>query len=298
MELPVFKKNVQDIKTKSRLPEWLVKPYAASAAVHELKTRLRERGLHTVCEEARCPNLGECWSQGTATFMILGDVCTRHCGFCSVEAGRPVEVDQEEPAKIAEMVALLGLRHAVITCVARDDLPDCGAAHFVRVIREIRSKKPDCAVEVLTTDFQMNNASMEAVCQARPDVFNHNIETVERLSPRVRHRASYRNSLEFLSRIKAYDASLVTKSGMMLGLGEAKDEVMQAMGDLRSVGCEILTIGQYLQPTSANLPVVEYVRPEVFREFGAIGRELGFKTVASGPFVRSSYHAGEMVVGR
>ena len=282
-------------KRTSRLPEWLKKPLRFSPEVHDLKTRLRERGLSTVCEEARCPNLGECWSQKTATFMILGDTCTRHCGFCSVTAGKPIDVDKEEPSKVADMAALLGLKHVVITCVARDDLEDCGASHFVKVIEAVRLKNPECAVEILTTDFQMKRESMETVCRALPDVFNHNLETVERLSPRVRHRASYQTSLEFLERIKVFDPSLKTKSGIMLGLGETREETLQAMKDLRAVGCEILTIGQYLQPTTSNLPVVEYIRPEVFKELEVRGYEIGFSSVASGPFVRSSYHAGEML---
>ena len=282
------------LNRSSRLPPWLVKPFGFSATIHELKKKLRLRGLHTVCEEARCPNLGECWSQGTATFMILGDVCTRHCGFCAVTAGKPVSLDPEEPSKIADMVNLLGLSHVVITCVARDDLEDGGAAQFVQVIHKIREKKNDCSVEVLTTDFRMQRKAMEMVCRARPDVFNHNLETVERLAPRVRHRAGYRNSLEFLKRIKEFDPSMTTKSGMMVGLGERLGEVHQAMRDLRSVGCEMLTIGQYLQPASGNLPVVEYIEPKVFKDLETAGYELGFKSIAAGPFVRSSYHAGEM----
>ncbi len=227
--------------------------------------------------------------------MILGDVCTRHCGFCSVTAGRPVEVDREEPAKVAEMVSVLGLKHVVITCVARDDLEDGGASQFIEVIREVRRKNSGCAVEILTTDFGMKREPMEAICRERPDVFNHNLETVERLSPRVRHRAAYRSSLEFLRRIKECAPTIPTKSGMMIGLGETKEEVIQAMKDLRSAGCEILTIGQYLRPTPKNLPVEEYIHPEVFETFGKIGYEFGFRSVASGPFVRSSYHADEMV---
>lgn len=282
-------------RTRStRLPNWLVKPFHFSEKVRDLKTKLRARGLHTVCEEARCPNLGECWDAGTATFMILGEVCTRHCGFCSVTAGRPDPVDAEEPAKVADMVALLGLKHVVVTCVARDDLEDGGASHFVRVIREIRSRRADCLVEVLTTDFQGNQEAMEAVCQARPDVFNHNIETIERLTERVRHRATYRGSIEFLRRVKSFDPRLRTKSGIMLGLGERREEVLQTLKDLRSVGCGLLTIGQYLQPTTKNLPVVEFVEPEVFEDYKRLATDLGFESVASGPFVRSSYHAEEM----
>ncbi len=229
--------------------------------------------------------------------MILGDTCTRHCGFCAVTAGTPKTVDRDEPEKVAEMVSLLGLKHVVVTCVARDDLSDGGAAHFSKVIEAIRSKNEECRVEVLTTDFQMKRESMETVCRARPDVFNHNIETVERLSPQVRHRAGYRTSLEFLRRVKEFDATIPTKSGLMLGLGETFDEVTTVMKDLRSVGCEILTIGQYLQPTSKNLPVAEYIRPEVFSELQKIGYGLDFISVAAGSFVRSSYHAEEMVNG-
>lgn len=285
------------VEKKSRLPEWLKKPLGFSETIHQVKKDLRERGLHTVCEEARCPNLGECWAQKTATLMILGDTCTRHCGFCSITAGKPQSVDPNEPQKVAEMVQILELKHVVITCVARDDLEDGGASHFVAVMEEIRKKKSECAVEILTTDFQMKEASMEKVCKAKPDVFNHNLETVERLSDHVRHRATYKNSLEFLKRVKAFDPTIATKSGLMLGLGETQEEVLVAMKDLREVGCEILTIGQYLQPTPRNLPVVEFIEPKIFQELEAKGYELGYKNVASGPFVRSSYHAGEMVHG-
>ncbi len=295
MELPVLNPTKPSRLRKSRLPSWLVKPLGSQDRIHELKTRFRGRELHTVCEEARCPNLGECWSAGTATFMILGGVCTRHCGFCSVEAGQPEPVDSREPAHVAEMVTHLKLRHAVITCVARDDLADGGASHFATTIEAIRQALPECRVEVLTTDFGLQRPSMERVCQSRPDVFNHNLETVERLSPRVRHRASYANSLEFLRRIKVFDSTLTTKSGIMLGLGEKDVEVEQALRDLHGAGCEIVTIGQYLQPSARNLPVASYVHPDRFKELEVFCRELGFKSVASGPFVRSSYHAGEMV---
>lgn len=272
-----------------------MKPFGFSEDIHALKSRLRARGLHTVCEEARCPNLGECWSRKTATFMILGDVCTRHCGFCSVTAGKPAPVDAEEPAKVAEMVSLLKLKHVVITCVARDDLVDGGAAHFVDVIQAIRSREPGCKVEILTTDFGMKRGSMETVCRARPDVFNHNLETVRSLTPRVRHRATYANTLEFLRGIKDFDPSMTTKSGLMLGLGETRAEILTAMEDLRNAGCSILTIGQYLRPASGNLPVVAYVEPKVFEDYEKIGYDMGFESVASGPFVRSSYHADAMV---
>lgn len=294
MDLPVY--NSGRVRV-SRLPSWLSRPVGFSPSVHELKAKIREKSLHTVCEEARCPNLEECWSRGTATFMILGDVCTRHCGFCSVEVGVPREVNPEEPTQVAEMVKVLGLKHAVITCVARDDLDDGGAAHFVEVIRAIRRASPACIVEILTTDFGLKRKSMESVCDARPDIFNHNLETVERLSPRVRHRASYANSLEFLRRIKDYDGTIKTKSGLMLGLGETKEEVIQAMDDLRESGCEILTIGQYLQPTKRNLPVVSFIHPDTFKDYEEIGNRLGFSSVASGPLIRSSYHAEKMIYG-
>ena len=291
IELPVISTRPE----RKRLPEWLKKPLKLSEAVLDLKKDLRDRGLHTVCEEAMCPNLSECWSQGTATLMILGDVCTRHCGFCSITAGKPEAVDLEEPQKAAELVQRLQLKHAVITCVARDDLDDCGASHFVKVIEAIREKNPQTIIEVLTTDFQMNPESMRKVCEAHPDVFNHNLETVRRLTDHVRHRATYDNSLEFLRRVKAFDSSIKTKSGIMLGLGETLDETKQSLQDLRSMGCEILTIGQYLQPTTSNLPVIDYVRPEIFQELEVYARELGFESVASGPFVRSSYHADKML---
>ncbi len=291
MELPAYSEK----PARQRLPPWLTKRLGSFDPIHDVKKDLRQLGLHTVCEEARCPNIGECWSQKTATLMILGDVCTRHCGFCSIEAGVPQPVDAAEPAHVAEMVEILGLKHVVITCVARDDLADKGAGQFVKVIQEVRGKRPEVRIEVLTTDFAMQQEAMEQVCQAGPDVFNHNLETVERLSPGVRHRASYLNSLEFLRRIKKYDASITTKSGMMLGLGETREEIGQALRDLRRVGCQIVTIGQYLQPTSRNLPVVEFIHPDIFKEIEQEAKELGFDHVACGPYVRSSYHAGEMV---
>lgn len=288
IELPVVSEK------KKRLPEWLKKPLKLSEAVLDLKKDLRDRGLHTVCEEAMCPNLSECWNHGTATIMILGDVCTRHCGFCSITAGKPEAVDEDEPRKAAELVSRLKLKHAVITCVARDDLDDFGSSHFVKVIEAIREQNPQTIIEVLTTDFQMNQDSMEKVCRAHPQVFNHNLETVARLTDRVRHRATYENSLEFLKRVKSFDSTIKTKSGIMLGLGETLDEIHQALKDLRKAGCSIVTIGQYLQPTTSNLKVVEYVVPKVFEDLEKYAYELGFESVASGPFVRSSYHADKM----
>ncbi|MBI2066392.1 MAG: lipoyl synthase [Deltaproteobacteria bacterium] len=294
MELPSHQSHTGR-RRRSRLPSWLIQKMGEPLVVHQMKKNLRGLGLHTVCEEARCPNLGECWSRGTATLMILGEVCTRHCGFCSVEAGKVGMVDPGEPENAAAMVKRLGLSHVVITMVARDDLPDGGAAHLSLVIREIRSFNPKTKIETLTSDFDGNWEALERVVEARPDVFNHNIETVESLTPRVRHRATYNRSLDLLSRVKQQDLAMRTKSGLMLGFGEKEKEVLQTLNDLRAVGCELLTIGQYLQPTSKNLPVVEFVRPEVFEEWKRVAEGIGFRSVASGPFVRSSYHAEELV---
>ncbi len=258
-----------------------------------MKHRLRGVRLHTVCEEARCPNIGECWSRGTATFMVLGDVCTRHCGFCSVTSGAPLSVDSEEPSSLAGMIRSMRLRHVVITMVARDDLADGGAGHLAEVIESVRQKNPETRIEVLTSDFQGDSRAIQKVVEAAPDIFNHNIETVERLSLRVRHRATYRRSLEVLKEVRESSRTIRTKSGLMLGLGEQPEEICQALKDLRRAGCELLTIGQYLRPTLKNLPVVEYLRPEIFEQWRKTAEEFGFQ-VASGPFVRSSYHAEEM----
>lgn len=278
-----------------RLPEWLKKNLGSFEVLHEMKRELRDLSLHTVCEEARCPNIGECWANRTATLMILGKTCTRHCGFCAVTAGKPVGLDPEEPNHVAEMVEKLRLRHVVITMVARDDLPDGGAGQLAQVIETVRAVNPETRIEVLTSDFQGSRDSLQTVIGARPDVFNHNLETVERLTPRVRHRATYLSSLKILGEAKEIDPALVTKSGLMLGLGERSYEVEQALVDLRSAGCELLTIGQYLQPTSKNLPVVEFVHPTIFENWRERAEELGFRQVASGPFVRSSYHAEKMI---
>ncbi len=277
-----------------RLPVWLKKKLGPQGPIHALKKDLRGRGLHTVCEEASCPNLGECWNAGTATFMILGEICTRHCGFCDVTAGQPGPVDVEEPRQLAHMVALMGLKHVVITCVARDDLEDGGADHFVKCIREVRTKCPKTKVEILTTDFSLNYEAIDQVLAAQPDVFNHNIETVARLSPQVRHRASYAHTLRFLAYIKEQCPQQLSKSGLMLGLGECESEVFATLQDLRAAGCDIVTIGQYLRPAKRNLPVVDFIRPEQFKVYESKAYELGFHSVASGPFVRSSYHAEEM----
>jgi lipoic acid synthetase len=249
--------------------------------------------LETVCESAKCPNRTECWSHRTATFMILGNVCTRPCGFCSVPKGKTEVVQGDEPARVAEAVMRLGLKHVVITSVTRDDLPDGGAEHFYQCVLAVRDRC-DAAVEVLTPDFLGNERAIDRVIEARPDVFNHNTETVPRLYHRVRRNAAYQRTLDLLARVKEQAPEIPTKSGLMLGLGETHEEILAVCADLKSVGCEMITIGQYLQPTPQHLPVERYVPPEEFEAIGAQVRKLGFKLVASGPFVRSSYHAGEM----
>jgi lipoic acid synthetase len=263
------------------------------------RTLLEELKLHTVCESARCPNHWECWSRGTATFMIAGDRCTRACRFCAVTTARPLPLEQDEPARVAEATHRLRLKHVVITAVARDDLPDGGAEHFARTIAAVRELSSGTVIEVLTPDFDDRDPSIETVLTARPHIFNHNLETVRRLTPAVRSRATYERSLSVLRKAKAFanrSGVLFTKSGMMLGLGETEPEVTNALADLRGVGCDILTLGQYLQPTLKHLPVVEFVPPEKFAEWGQIARAMGFVHVASGPMVRSSYHADEFPV--
>ena len=279
-------------RPKRRLPRWLKRPLPkpgfgfTGGGIADLR-------LETVCESARCPNQSECWSQRTATFMVLGNVCTRPCGFCSVPKGKTETVQLDEPERVAEAAKRLGLKHVVVTSVTRDDLPDGGAEHFYRCIKAIRART-GAAVEVLTPDFLGNKAAIDRVVEAEPDVFNHNTETVPRLYDRVRRNANYRRTLDLLARVKELSPDMPTKSGLMLGLGETTEEILSVCADLRSVGCEMITIGQYLQPTAAHLPVSRYVPPEEFDEIGDLVRRLGFQLVASGPFVRSSYHAGEM----
>ena len=286
--------------TRPRLPDWLRIQLPTTESFARTRSLLGELQLHTVCESAKCPNHWECWSQGTATFMIGGDRCTRACKFCAVDTAKPLPLDAGEPLRVAEAARRMRLRHVVITAVARDDLADGGADHFRRTIEAVRALNPSLAIEVLTPDFNDNDAAIDTVLAARPQVFNHNLETVRRLTPAVRHRATYDRSLSVLAKAKRRGASgLHTKSGLMLGLGETPDEVREAMRDLRGVGCDILTLGQYLQPTREHLPVVEFVSPATFAELGAAGRALGFVHVASGPKVRSSYHADEFpVVGQ
>jgi lipoic acid synthetase len=260
----------------------------------DLKRIMRTLDLHTVCESARCPNMGECWEHRTATFMILGNICTRACGFCAVPSGKPTAPpDEHEPERVAEAVERMGLRYAVVTSVNRDDQPDGGAAIFARTIAEIRSRVPDCKVEVLIPDFRGDWQALETVITARPDVLNHNTETVPRLYHEVRKGAIYHRSLELLRRAKFLAPAMPTKTGLMLGLGETRDEVLAAMQDLAAQGTNILTLGQYMQPTREHLPVVRFVHPDEFAEYKTLGEQMGFSHVESGPLVRSSYHAFE-----
>ena len=277
-----------------RKPPWLKKRIPPFQDLQKVKSILDETDLHTVCEEARCPNLGECFSRGTSTFLILGRVCTRNCGFCAVEHGVPVPTDETEPERVAQAIKKMGLQYVVITSVTRDDLPDGGASLFAKTIQTIRALNPKIKVEVLIPDFQGDQSSLKIVLKEYPDVLNHNIETISRLYPRVRPLADYSRSLNLLKRSKKDYPHIFTKSGFMLGLGETQEEVLELLRDLREVGCDFLTVGQYLQPHPDRLPVVRFVLPEEFEEFKRIGEEMGFKAVASGPFVRSSFHAFEM----
>ena len=275
-------------------PPWLRVKFPGGPNHQELMRIMRTLDLHTVCESARCPNMGECWEHRTATFMILGNVCTRSCGFCSVPSGRPLgPPDEDEPRRVAEAVERMGLRYAVVTSVNRDDEPDGGAHIFARTIEEIRQRVPDCKVEVLIPDFRGDWQALETVVAARPDVLNHNMETVPRLYRRVRKGADYERSLELLRRARQSAPAMPTKTGMMLGLGETREEVLSAMRDIAKQGAAILTLGQYLQPTAEHLPVERYVHPDEFAEFRRAGLEMGFRHVESGPLVRSSYHAFE-----
>jgi lipoic acid synthetase len=275
-------------------PPWLRVRFPGGPNYQDLKRIMRTLGLHTVCESARCPNMGECWEHRTATFMILGNICTRACGFCAVPSGRPIGApDEQEPDRVGEAVARMGLRYAVVTSVNRDDQPDGGAAIFARTIAEIRARVPDCKVEVLIPDFRGDWAALETVVAAAPDVLNHNMETVPRLYRQVRKGAVYERSLELLRRAREMAPEMPTKTGMMLGLGETAEEVLAAMRDIAAQGTHILTLGQYLQPTAEHLPVARYIPPEEFAEFRRAGLEMGFRHVESGPLVRSSYHAFE-----
>lgn len=273
-----------------RLPPWLRAKAGHWERVHDMKVLLQGSRLYTVCEEARCPNQGECWTRGTATFMLLGDTCTRSCGFCAVATGRPGPPDPLEPRHVAEVSRRLGLGFVVVTSVARDDLADGGAAHFAATVRAVHELNPNAQIEVLVPDFKADPESIRTVVESRPTVFNHNLETVERLSKKVRIQARYRRSLEVLRLAKVLGQP-TTKTGVMLGLGETEEEVLTLMRDARQADCDILTIGQYLQPTKVHLPVVEFVHPDRFKALENAGYALGFRSVYSGPLVRSSYHA-------
>jgi lipoic acid synthetase len=281
---------------RKRLPPWAKRPLGEPSRLHEMKSILRSRNLHTVCESARCPNIGECFTKPTATFMILGDVCTRNCGFCAVQNKKmPLPVDPDEPGNIALTAEELGLKHVVITSVTRDDLADGGAMQFALTIRTIKDTISNISVEVLTPDFEGSEEALELVLGAGPDIFNHNLETVARLYGEVRPGADYRRSLDVLTR--ASGAGIMTKSGIMVGLGETKDEVKEVLSDLVRVGCDAVTIGQYLQPKRENLEVKQYIRPEEFIEYELYGRSLGIRHVYSAPFVRSSYKAERIFTG-
>jgi lipoic acid synthetase len=287
--------RVEEASGKSRRPSWLKTRLPTGGEFLRVRELVEQQGLHTVCQSARCPNIGHCWSRGTATFMILGNVCTRNCRFCAVATGRPDPLDPDEPRRVAEAVRRLGLLYAVITSVTRDDLPDGGAQVFAETIREIRAAVPGCRVEVLIPDFGGSEEALRIVLEAQPDVLNHNLETVARLYPRVRPQADYQRSLLLLERAHGWGA--VTKSGLMLGLGESDEEIREVMRDLRRVGCQVLTLGQYLQPSPAHLPVERFVPPEEFAHWREWGLALGFRHVESGPLVRSSFHADQQARG-
>lgn len=276
-----------------RKPEWIKVRLPSSPVFHSTKALISDLRLHTVCESAQCPNRWECWGQGTATFMIAGDRCTRACGFCAVTTAKPFALEEDEPQRVAEAAARMRLKHVVITAVARDDLADGGADHFARTIRAIRASVPEIVVEVLTPDFHSKEECLQIIANAEPDIFNHNVETVERLTPKVRSRAKYRLSMQVLARMKVIAPEIATKSGIMLGLGEEEEEIFQTMDDLREAGVQVLTMGQYLRPSPQHLPVVAYIHPDAFARYRTVAEEKGFEYVASGPLVRSSYHAGD-----
>src|SRR3954451_23079929 len=278
---------------QARKPEWIKVRLPSNPVFFSTKALISDLRLHTVCEEAQCPNRWECWSAGTATFMIAGERCTRACGFCAVTTAKPFALEADEPERVAQAVTRMKLKHVVVTAVARDDLRHGGADHFARTIEAIRAAQPGITIEVLTPDFHAKEECLRMVVDAKPHIFNHNVETVERLTPLVRSRAKYRTSLDVLRQSKELAPKIVTKSGVMLGLGETEPELFQTMDDLRAAGCQVLTMGQYLRPTANHLPVVEFVSPERFEAYGEIARAKGFEHVASGPLVRSSYHAAD-----
>ena len=280
-----------ETKLPQRKPDWLRVRLPSGPEYKRVRQLMRGHRLHTVCEEAMCPNLGECWSRGTATFLLMGDTCTRSCGFCHIKTGRPAPLDEEEPARVAESALALNLNHCVLTSVNRDELPNGGAHIFANTIREIRTRLPHCTIEVLIPDFKGDLAALQEVMEAKPEILNHNTETVPRLYRTVRPQANYRQSLDLLANATRLDPGALTKSGIMVGLGETKEEIFEVMGDLRAQELDILTIGQYLRPSPLHLPVYRYVHPDEFQEFHDVGLEMGFQWVESGPLVRSSYHA-------
>ncbi|MBC7882587.1 MAG: lipoyl synthase [Anaerolineae bacterium] len=279
--------------TTTRLPDWVRRSIGTASQVSTVEQIIKKRGIHTICEEGRCPNRAECYAQKTATFLLMGPVCTRACGFCQVTSGKALPLDPEEPQKVAESVFLLGLRYVVLTSVARDDLADQGAGWFAQTMDAIRERVEEVSIEVLTPDFRGERDCIARVVEAQPVCYNHNIETVYRLQKYARRAANYERSLEVLATVKALDPTIWTKSGIMLGHGETEAEVIETLRDLRSVGCDRITLGQYLQPSREHLPVIRYWTPAEFDHLGAVARELGFAHVRSGPLVRSSYHAGE-----
>jgi lipoic acid synthetase len=293
---PTAEKAQTSAPQPRRLPPWFKVKLQTGPDYHDIRKTMDRLNLHTICEEARCPNMWECWNARTATFLILGDICTRRCHYCSVATGRPHEVDREEPLRVAEAVHALSLRHAVITSVNRDELDDGGASIFAETIRHIRRLIPSCTIEVLIPDFEGNEAALALVAAEKPDILNHNIETVRRLFPSIRPQGKYQRSIELLGRAK--QMGMTTKSGLIVGMGESTDEARGVMRDLRAVECDIMTIGQYLQPTKEHLPVARFYHPDEFAALKEEGLALGFRHVESGPLVRSSYHAEQQVAGR
>jgi len=289
--------KIDPAKHRERKPEWIKVRLPNNPKFWSTKSMVSDLKLHTVCEEAQCPNRWECWSQGTATFMIAGDRCTRACGFCAVKTAKPFALEEDEPQRVAEATKRMGLNHVVITAVARDDVADGGALHFAQTIEAVREVNPGIVIEILVPDFNGKDEALQTVMDVVPEIFNHNLETVERLTPLVRSRAKYGRSLDVLKRAKemaiAAGNRVATKSGMMLGLGETREEIEKAMDDLREAEVTVLTLGQYLRPSEKHLPVVDYIRPEVFDELKVVAEEKGFRHVASGPLVRSSYHAAD-----
>lgn len=282
------------MRNSRRKPDWLKIRLPMGDLSRKVQHAIYDNNLHTICTSGRCPNQGECWGCGTATFMIGGDICTRSCRFCNVSSGRPLPLDPEEPRRVADSIATLRIRHAVITSVDRDDLPDLGAGHWAEVIQAVKERNPDVTMEVLIPDFQSRKELVDLVIARRPEVISHNLETVRRLTPSIRSKATYEGSLQVIRHVA--QSGVTAKSGIMLGLGETRQEILQVMDDLLDAGCQVMTIGQYLQPTVQNVEVQEYVTPETFSEYARIGKEKGFRFVESGPLVRSSYHAERHVV--